>query len=241
MATMTLTSSQQSTARNRAVATAELAYKNAAGLHYSQDMAKRWYGISQHKDASKGQWPSYADCSGLVTWCIWNAVFLPYGMEDIVNGQNWAAGYTGTMLGKGTSVKATEMIAGDAIIYGSGGTGKHTAICVGKSGSTPMVISHGSESGPHYYAYNYRSDIQSCRRYIDGKPHAATNPPNPPPPPEDAVALTAILKQDGRIELFVQKDNGSVMHTWQKEKNGSWAGSGEGKNASWYGLGNPGK
>lgn len=59
--------------------------------------------------------------------------------------------------------------------------------------------------------------------------------------PEDTVALFAVVKNDGRIEVFVQKEDGTVMHTWQKEVNGSWAGSEPGKNAAWYSLGNPGK
>jgi hypothetical protein len=33
-------------------------------------------------------------------------------------------------------------------------------------GIAVMVISHGSEGGPYFLPYNYRSDIQSIRRYI---------------------------------------------------------------------------
>lgn len=54
--------------------------------------------------------------------------------------------------------------------------------------------------------------------------------------------ITALLKQDGRIEVFVERaSDGQVFHTWQTAKDGGWAGSAPGKNASWYTLGTPGK
>ena len=54
--------------------------------------------------------------------------------------------------------------------------------------------------------------------------------------------ITAVLKQDGRIEVFVERaSDGQVFHTWQTAKDGGWAGSAKGKNASWYTLGTPGK
>ena len=172
MPTLTLNSQQQQTARARVVQAAQLAYHHAPIVHYTQT-ALRWQGIDRHLDASKGQYPNYCDCSSFASWCLWNALWLTFGMEDVVNGAAWQAGYTGTMLGHGRTVNASEMLAGDCVLYGSGFPGHHTAICVGRSGSTPMVISHGSESGPHYLVWNYRSDVMSCRRYIDGNPHQA--------------------------------------------------------------------
>ena len=126
--TRQLSDAEQQTARDRAVEAAHLGYNHAPEIHYSQDMVKRWYPISQHCDASKGQYADYADCSAYVTWCIWNALYLPHGIEDIVNGQQWQAGYTGTMLEHGQTVSTSDAIAGDGVIYGSGGTGAHTAI-----------------------------------------------------------------------------------------------------------------
>ena len=71
---------------------------------------------------------------------------------------------------------------------------------------------------------------------------SASSPAPPKPPPgakeEDVVA---ILKQDGRIVLFVQKANGQVMQAYQTSVNGPWKGADETKKAKWYGLGNPGK
>ncbi len=40
------------------------------------------------------------------------------------------------------------------------------AVVVDMVNGTPMVISHGSEPGPFYLAYDYRPDVLSIRRYI---------------------------------------------------------------------------
>lgn len=244
MATLKLSAQQQSDARSRVIQAAQLCYAHEPDVHYTQG-GSRWQGIAEKRDASKGSYPNYADCSSFATWCLWNALWLPYGMEDVVNASSWQAGYTGTMLQHGKTVSSSEMIAGDCVLYGApGSTGAHVAIGVGSSGGVPMVISHGSEAGPYYVAWNYRSDVMSIRRYIDGDAHSATGGSAPAPlpePPEDTVALFAVLKQDGRIEVFVQRESGQVLHTWQTAKDGGWAGAEKGKNASWYDLGNPGK
>ena len=53
--------------------------------------------------------------------------------------------------------------------------------------------------------------------------------------------ITAVVKQNGAIEVFVEKADGAVWHTWQTAANNGWWGSAAGKNASWQSLGNPGK
>ena len=242
MARLALTAAQQQAAREAVIHAANLTHANEPVVHYTQD-SRRWQGINEHRDASKGSHPNYADCSSFATWCLWNALFLPHGMEDVVNGSSWQAGYTGTMLQHGRVVSAADALPGDCVLYGApGSTGAHTAICV-SSGPVPTVVSHGSEAGPYKVAYNYRSDIMSIRRYIDGNEHEASGgSASPiPEPPEDTVSLFAVVKQDGRLHLFVQKENGQVMQAYQKTKDGGWAGAEEGKNAKWYDLGNPGK
>lgn len=83
-----------------------------------------------------------------------DALYLGFGVGDIVNDCGWAAGYTGTMLNRGQPVRyAFNALPGDAVICGGGWPGHHTAIVV-RCGGTPMVVWHGSESGPHYLAYN---------------------------------------------------------------------------------------
>lgn len=149
-------------AKVRAVEAATLALKNASSIHYTQGPA-RWEGIDKKLVASRGVFPHNADCSAFYAWCIWNGLFIPFGVRDTVNGQHWRAGYTGTMLGHGKRVYHEENIQwGDAAIYGSGAPGEHTAICVGNG----MVISHGSERGPFLLPLHYRADLMQIRRYI---------------------------------------------------------------------------
>ena len=154
-------------ARDRVVQAAMLGYKNKAQVRYTQGGA-RWSGINGKKKSRSGQFPRYADCSSYATWCIWNGIFVSFKCRDTVNGASWKAGYTGTMLSHGKPVrKLANVLRGDCVIYGRPGSkGAHTAIVVGKKNGVPMVISHGSDSGPHYLPYNYRSDVMQIRRYI---------------------------------------------------------------------------
>ena len=69
--------------------------------------------------------------------------------------------------------------------------------------------------------------------------------PTPTPPTEEPiVGIAAVVKQDGRIELFVQTEgdkNDTVWHTWQVAVNGGWAGSDKGKVTTWQNMGKLGK
>jgi len=153
--------------RDRVVGAAWLAYNHKVQVHYTQS-GRRWEGIRNGDNARKGEYPKYADCSSFATWCLWNGLYLGFKVRDTVNGTDWKAGYTGTMLKHGKPVQHKEnILRGDCVIYGkSGSTGAHTAIVVATKSGTPMVISHGSEAGPFYVPYNYRSDIMVVRRYI---------------------------------------------------------------------------
>ena len=72
-----------------------------------------------------------------------------------------------------------------------------------------------------------------------------TPAPGPPHPIRKDDMITASRLPDGRVELFVEKnDTGEVFHTWQRktEDGGGWIGAEAGKrNAAWYSLGTPGK
>lgn len=160
-------------ARTRACNAALLGYHNAPALHYTEG-SERWDGIAHHLDASKGQFPHYADCSSFVTWCLWNGLHLGYGVRDTVNGADWESGFTGTMLTHGKQVQHLANVQrADYVIYGDGGDGKHTALVVGLAKGVAgvpdgkiMVISNGSEAGPYYLPYDYRPDIMQIRRGI---------------------------------------------------------------------------
>lgn len=152
-------------ARNLSADAALLSYHNRHRINYTQG-PQRWEGIERRCDPRKGEYPRNADCSAHNTWCLWVPLFLVFGLEDIVNGQNWKAGYTGTQLNHGRNVTANDSRKGDLVLYGKPGTtGAHVAIVVRK-GPNPLVVSHGSQSGPHLLAFNYRKDIICIKRYI---------------------------------------------------------------------------
>ena len=240
MPTLALSAAQQATARAAAVAAAQLTYQHKPVVHYTQG-PDRWQGIATDRIAARGEYPNWADCSSFATWCLWNALYVPYGMVDVVNAQAWRAGYTGTMLQHGTPIYARDMLAGDCVLYGRpGSTGAHTAICVGSANGRPMVISHGSESGPHYLSYDYRSDVMAARRYIDGRPHDATRPPpvasSPPapaaviPPTEDEImAISSAVSASGALHVFYEAKDGSLWYTWQPKNQNAWEGGKPGK------------
>lgn len=162
-----LSTAHRAHARKDVYNAAWLGYSHKASIHYTQG-GQRWQGIADTRYANKGQYPNYADCSAFATWCLWNGLYVPYGVRDTVNGAAWKAGYTGTMLHHGKVVQhLSNVLVGDCVIYGvKGTTGEHVAIIVGKKNGVPMVISHGSEAGPFYLPYNYRPDIIEIRRYI---------------------------------------------------------------------------
>lgn len=148
-------------ARDLAVEAARLTIRNAPTIHYTQG-DRRWEGIDDGLKAWKGQFPNYADCSSMATWWLWQGLDH-FGVRDVVNGQNWNWGYTGTMLRCGREVQhRANWRRGDLFIYGAGWPGKHVAMYLGGG----KVASHGSEPGPYLLNWDYRSDLMSVRRYI---------------------------------------------------------------------------
>jgi hypothetical protein len=135
---------------------------HASIIHYTQG-SLRWSGIDQHKRISHRQFPYYGDCSSTVTWLLWNALHVKYGVRDLVNGEHWRAGYTGTIATHGKRVHHDKNIeVGDLILYGDAPTYEHVAISMGGR----MVFSHGSEGGPYYIDRDYRDDRGPTRRFI---------------------------------------------------------------------------
>jgi hypothetical protein len=149
-------------ARKIAVAAFRLAYQHAEDVHYTLSAA-RWQGIAQGARYADGRYPVQADCSSMYTWVLWNALTSVAGMgyPDVANGAAWQSGYTGTLLAHGERV--VHRMPGDAVLYGSGWPGKHVAMI---AEDTDMVYSHGSEGGPYYVRWDYRSDVMDVRRYI---------------------------------------------------------------------------
>jgi len=141
-------------AQRQGLYTAAMAlYNNRASEHYTQG-SQRWSGITNGVRPPSA--PTYSDCSAAATWCYWTV----FGSgPDFVNGQNWRAGYTGTLSSRGRSTGCSSMQIGDLAFYGS--PISHVAISVGNG----KVVSHGSDP-VGLYPYNYRSDLNSCRTYL---------------------------------------------------------------------------
>lgn len=132
-------------------------------VHYTMGSA-RWSPISRHKLVGHPIMPFYGDCSSTVTWLLWNALHIRFGMGDVVNGLNWKGGYTGTLAQHGVRVSGrpgTRRV-GDLVLYGPAPTYEHVAMVIAPN----HVMSHGSEGGPYYASIYYRSDVGEFRRYI---------------------------------------------------------------------------
>lgn len=153
-------------ARDLAVGAALLGLHHAPAIHYTQGPA-RWDGIAHDLKAWRGQFPTEADCSAFVTWCLWNGLDH-FHVRDLVNGEGWKAGYTGTLAEHGVRVDGLALQRADVVLYGPGWPYKHTAIVLGREPRTrrTLVISHGSEAGPFLLPIDYRSDRAQVRRFI---------------------------------------------------------------------------
>src|SRR5262245_48282158 len=148
--------------RDRVVQAARLAAAHEPEIHYTQG-SKRWQGIRQERNAAFGEFPNFADCSSFVTWCLWNGLFLRYGLGDNVNDLDWKAGFTGTLIEQGRRVlEPSRALRGDLVFYDDP---RHVTIIVSRANGKPRVISHGSEIGPVNREFDYRPVVQ-IRRYI---------------------------------------------------------------------------
>jgi hypothetical protein len=142
--------------RETIVETAMLGHDKHPQIHYTQDYRRMW-GVREQ--VRPDDVPLYEDCSSYATWCYWVA-----GAPD-PNGLGYnGSGYTGTQVNHGKSVGVSGRKPGDLIFYGgSWSSTSHVAIF---ASDTSYVVSHGSEGGPYYCEYDYRSDIVGVRSYL---------------------------------------------------------------------------
>ncbi len=160
------------TVTDRLIRAASLAMDNEPLVRYTMDrpleltaqggQARRWDGIRLGLRSKNGQFPRFADCSSFVTWCYWDALGGPNAGPDIINGQSWSGGFTGTQTAHGRQVPIAEARAGDLAFYDRGGTIGHVALVVAPG----RVISHGSERGPVPQAINADKTLKQVRRYL---------------------------------------------------------------------------
>lgn len=161
----------RTTVTERVVRAASLALEHAALVHYTMDRpfeieaqhgkARRWDGIRLGLRAKNGQFPRYADCSSFVTWCYWDALGGPTAGPDVINGQGWRAGFTGSQIRNGQPVPVDRARAGDLAFYDRNGSIGHVAVVVAPG----RVISHGSERGPLKLALDFDGTLRQVRRY----------------------------------------------------------------------------
>lgn len=154
-----MTARQRKQAVRLAQQAAVLGLHHREAIHYTQGSA-RWQGIDHRLVAINGSFPHFADCSSFVTWCYWNALKVKFGLPDIINGQSWRAGFTGTMMAHGWRVSSP--LPGDAVMYGPAPNASHTALYTGGG----LVVSHGSEAGPLLLPVHYRADVLCYRRFF---------------------------------------------------------------------------
>jgi cell wall-associated NlpC family hydrolase len=138
--------------RQKIVATAMHGYANRYGMHYTQGWM-RMQGVKQR--IKPPAYPRYEDCSSFATWCYWVA-----GVAD-PNGLGYNGyGFTGTLATHGRAISYPYAKPGDLVFYGRFPY-NHVTVYVGKG----MCVSHGSEAGPLFLPYNYRT-VNHIRSYL---------------------------------------------------------------------------
>lgn len=169
------TVTRRSAARDKIVRAALAALAQQGRMTYTMGPA-RWSGIVRKLRRYKGQTPPSADCTSLISWIYWDAlkVEINRGLGDILNGQRWEGGYTGTMLdsrrgkvvARGvTAARLVKLLRGDVVLYGvPGTTGAHGAIVVDPG--RRLCVSFGSQGGPYLVKLDYRTDVIAVKRFI---------------------------------------------------------------------------
>ena len=113
--------------------------KNTHRIAYSQG------GTRMGALLSPGSLPLATDCSAFASLCYsWAGAPNPNFDGPYVAAQG---GYTGTMLGRCRRIPAAAAKPGDLVVWTPPSTGQHVCIVVG-GGADPMLVSHGSDSGP---------------------------------------------------------------------------------------------
>ena len=158
-----LTPEQQRAARKVIVAGCEWMLGHAAEVHYTEG-PQRWSALAQRLRISERRFLTYGDCSSTATWLLWNGLtHVVPGIGDIVNGENWTGGFTGTIARHGQLIPADHAIkVGDLCLYGAPPSYEHVTVALGGG----LCFSHGSEAGPFKLHLDYRPDRGPTRRFL---------------------------------------------------------------------------
>lgn len=138
--------------------------KHPGDLHYTQDGRLRWEAIKGDWRYTRGRHQKNGDCSSTQSQLV-RVGLRHFGVQkDLVNGEHWLWGYTGTIVAHGKPVQHVENLRiGDSILYGSSiFETEHVATSLGGR----LVFSHGSDAGPFLLDLDYRPDRVAMRRHI---------------------------------------------------------------------------
>ena len=164
--------------RSNIVAWAHWAVANKAHFIYSE---------GPQRMSAIGVWPLKfpitADCSAAFTWYYWIA-----GARDPNNLGYNHEGFTGTLLSNGVHIPITEVVPGDAVVYGPG-SGWHVGIVVEAHGADILTVSHGQMGDPSYVWVNQPKTVPTRGYSHDGRnpqtflrfPTGAVNTVHTPP------------------------------------------------------------
>lgn len=157
-----LTDPQAARARADLVLGCDMLLDHAPEVNYTEG-PQRWSAISEGLRFAEGKYLTEGDCSSTVTWLLWNVLHTSFGLDDIVNGEDWKAGYTGTLAQHGKPVMwDTNVEIGDVILYGTAWPYVHCTMALSNS----ECFSHGSQAGPFRESIDYRPDRKMIRRFI---------------------------------------------------------------------------
>ena len=134
---------------------ASLGVTKHAEMTYTED-SRRWSGITTNRRSIDGQVPPYSDCSSFATWCYWDASRW-LNLQDIVNGEHWQAGYTGTMIQHGKAIAFDQAQPGDLVFYGDVDAPYHVAIFAGAG----QVVSMGRPGAPELVGWAGASMVRT--------------------------------------------------------------------------------
>jgi hypothetical protein len=132
-------------------------------VHYTQDAVERWSGINDRKNQSD-LFPFSGDCSSTATFMLWRALeHVHPGIADIINGEEFRGGYTGTIADHGKVVHHdANLQVGDLLLYGPAPTFEHVTVSMGGR----ICFSHGGEAGPFLLDIDYRPDRAVTKRFF---------------------------------------------------------------------------
>lgn len=136
---------------------------HAAQIHYTQGPL-RWQGFDKGLHIVQGEFPTEVDCSSCASWLVGDALrHVHPGIADIINGEHWRGGFTGTIAKHGRRVVHDGNIkVGDLILFGRAPKYEHVAVALGGA----VIFSMGSENGPYRLGLDYRPDRGPTLRFI---------------------------------------------------------------------------